>query len=139
MRGKHRFRVDHQRHAWSFSPSSTWVDESKDGSVDTRTPQEALVEPLTMRPTPPGHGSRAAGYMMLLVTAFSWGINWPVGKHLLAELPPLTMRGAPGALGAALLALVVLGKGQSLRVPREQWLRLVVYSVLSVTGWMALI
>jgi drug/metabolite transporter (DMT)-like permease len=107
--------------------------------MDTRTPQEVLVEPLMVKPTPPAHGSRAAGYLMLLVTAFSWGINWPVGKHLLSELPPLTMRGAPGALGAALLALVVLAKGGTLRVPREQWPRLVLYSVLVVTGWMALI
>ncbi|MEH2509171.1 drug/metabolite transporter (DMT)-like permease [Nitrobacteraceae bacterium AZCC 1564] len=107
--------------------------------MDTRTPQDALVEPLTTKPTPPGHGSRAAGYLMLLITTFSWGINWPVGKHLLVELPPLTMRGAPGALGAVLLALVVLARGESLRVPREQWPRLVLYSVLTVTGWMALI
>jgi drug/metabolite transporter (DMT)-like permease len=115
------------------------VDESQDGTVDKRTPQDALVEPLTTKPTPPGQGSRAAGYLMLLVTTFSWGINWPVGKHLLLELPPLTMRGTPGALGAVLLALVVLAKGESLRVPRAQWLRLVLYSVLTVTGWMALI
>jgi len=110
-----------------------------DGSVDTRAPEDALVEPSTINPIPPGHGSRTAGYLMLLVTTFSWGINWPVGKHLLVELPPLTMRGAPGALGALLLALAVLAKGGSLRVPREQWLRLVLYSVLVVSGWMALI
>ncbi|WP_424632131.1 DMT family transporter [Bradyrhizobium sp. SYSU BS000235] len=107
--------------------------------MDTRTPQDVLTEPLTVKPIPPGHGSRSAGYLMLLVTALSWGINWPVGKHLLTELPPLTMRGAPGALGAVLLAVVVLAKGQSLRVPLGQLPRLVLYSVLTVTGWMALI
>jgi drug/metabolite transporter (DMT)-like permease len=107
--------------------------------VDTRTPPEALTEPPATGPDPAGRSTRAAGYLMLLVTTLSWGINWPVGKHLLVELPPLTMRGAPGTLGAVLLALVVMAKGQSLRVPREQWSRLVLYAILSVTAWMALI
>lgn len=104
--------------------------------MDTRTPPGALTGTT---PAHALHKARMAGYGMLLVTAMSWGINWPVGKHLLLELPPLSMRGVPGLAGAVLLAMVALAKGQSLRVPRDQWARLVLFALLSVTGWMALI
>ncbi len=76
---------------------------------------------------------------MLLTTAVLWGINWPVGKHLLQELPPLSMRGIPGVCGGLLLALVTVFAGQSLKVPRDQYARLVLYAVLSVSAWMGLI
>ncbi|MBX9711854.1 MAG: DMT family transporter [Xanthobacteraceae bacterium] len=76
---------------------------------------------------------------MLLTTAALWGVNWPVGKHLLQELPPLSMRGIPGVFGGLLLAAVTVFAGQSLRVPRDQWARLLFYAILSVSGWMGLI
>ncbi|HEY0219580.1 MAG TPA: DMT family transporter [Afipia sp.] len=76
---------------------------------------------------------------MLLTTAVLWGINWPVGKHLLQELPPLSMRGIPGMFGGLLLAVVAVCAGQSLKVPRDQWARLLLYAILSVSGWMGLV
>ena len=45
-----------------------------------------------------------AGLMFLAITSVGWGFNWPVTKYLLSELPPLTMRGSTGVVGAALLA-----------------------------------
>ena len=42
--------------------------------------------------------------MFLAVTSVGWGFNWPVTKYLLSELPPLTLRGGSGVIGAALLA-----------------------------------
>lgn len=107
--------------------------------MDTRTPSEALIETSPEERAAAQRRSRIAGYTMLMVTALAWGINWPVGKHLLQELPPLSMRGFPGLAGAALLALLTLAKGQSLRVPREQWGRLVLFAFLTVSGWMGLI
>lgn len=104
--------------------------------MDTRTPPDALME------TPMRHAaqrrSRTAGYLLLLVTSVGWGLNWPVTKRLLAELPPLSLRGLSGIVGAALLALLALALRQSLRVPRVQWPRLVLLSILNVTSWMAL-
>ena len=57
--------------------------------------------------------------MFLAITSVGWGFNWPVTKYLLSELPPLTMRGATGVIGALLLALLAMLRGQSLRVPRN--------------------
>jgi drug/metabolite transporter (DMT)-like permease len=87
-------------------------------------------------------GARAeitpAGLMFLAITSIGWGFNWPVTKYLLSELPPLTMRGTTGVIGASLLALLAILRGQSLRVPREMWPRLVLAAFLNVACWMAL-
>lgn len=79
-----------------------------------------------------------AGLMFLAITSVGWGFNWPVTKYLLSELPPLTMRGTTGVIGAGLLALLAVFSGQSLRVPREMWPRLVLAAMLNVACWMAL-
>jgi drug/metabolite transporter (DMT)-like permease len=76
--------------------------------------------------------------MFLAITSVGWGFNWPVTKYLLNELPPLTMRGTTGVIGASLLALLAVVSGQSLRVPRELWPRLVLAAFLNVACWMAL-
>ena len=44
-----------------------------------------------------------AGLMFLAITSVGWGFNWPINKYLLSELPPLTMRGSTGVVGACLL------------------------------------
>jgi drug/metabolite transporter (DMT)-like permease len=79
-----------------------------------------------------------AGLMFLAITSLGWGFNWPVTKFLLGELPPLTLRGGTGVIGAALLAALALLSGQSLKVPRELWPRLMLAAILNVMGWMVL-
>ncbi len=79
-----------------------------------------------------------AGLVFLAITSIGWGLNWPVTKYLLSELPPLTMRGVTGIAGAGLLAILVIVRGQSLRVERALWLRLCLYAFLNVSCWMAL-
>jgi drug/metabolite transporter (DMT)-like permease len=79
-----------------------------------------------------------AGLMFLAITSLGWGFNWPVTKFLLGELPPLTLRGSTGVIGAGLLAMLAVMRGQSLRVNPDQWLRLIVAAVLNVMGWMVL-
>src|SRR5947209_19048120 len=79
-----------------------------------------------------------AGLMFLAITSLGWGFNWPVTKYLLSELPPLTLRGSTGVIGAGLLAVLALMRGQSLRVDPEQWPRLIVAAALNVGAWMVL-
>jgi drug/metabolite transporter (DMT)-like permease len=90
--------------------------------------------------TPPGAKARIApaGLMFLAVTSVGWGFNWPVTKYLLSELPPLTLRGVTGVIGASLLAILALARGQSLKVRPALWPRLVLAAVLNVMGWMVL-
>ena len=54
------------------------------------------------KPTAPARIA-PAGLMFLAITSVGWGFNWPVTKYLLSELPPLTLRGSTGVIGAALL------------------------------------
>ncbi len=91
-------------------------------------------------PSPPGAKARVApaGLVFLAITSVGWGFNWPVTKYLLSELPPLTLRGATGVIGASLLAILAVARGQSLSVRRELWPRLVLAAVLNVMGWMVL-
>jgi drug/metabolite transporter (DMT)-like permease len=79
-----------------------------------------------------------AGLMFLAITSVGWGFNWPVTKYLLSELPPLSLRGTTGVIGAGLLALLAILSGQSLRVPREWWPRLAMAAFFNVTCWMVL-
>jgi drug/metabolite transporter (DMT)-like permease len=76
-----------------------------------------------------------AGLMFLAITSVGWGINWPINKYLLGELPPLTMRGSTGVVGALLLALIAIFAGQGLHVPRAQWPRLLLGGLLNVACW----
>ncbi|MFL6824873.1 MAG: DMT family transporter [Bradyrhizobium sp.] len=79
-----------------------------------------------------------AGLMFLAITSIGWGFNWPATKYLLGELPPLTLRGTTGVVGAGLLAVLALVWRQSLRVPRELWPRLALAAFLNVACWMVL-
>jgi len=74
--------------------------------------------------------------MFLLGTSIGWGLNWPVIKYVLDQWPPLSARGWTGVAGALALALYAVLRGIPLHVPRDQWLRLIVFSVLNVTLWM---
>jgi drug/metabolite transporter (DMT)-like permease len=79
-----------------------------------------------------------AGLLFLAITSVGWGFNWPVTKYLLGELPPLTLRGVTGVIGALLLAVFAVMRRQSLKVPVDQWPRLIPAAVLNVMGWMVL-
>ena len=113
---------------WSRGPASGMV------AVDSN-----LCRLMTESKSPSA-GARIApaGLMFLAITSVGWGFNWPVTKYLLSELPPLTLRGATGVIGALLLAALALVRSQSLKVDRPLWPRLMLASLLNVTGWMVL-
>src|ERR1044072_9398026 len=80
-----------------------------------------------------------AGLMFLAITSLGWGFNWPVTKYLLAELPPLTLRGGTGVIGAALLALLAVMRGQSLHVQRAVLPRLVLAAARNGGAWVVVL
>jgi len=86
-----------------------------------------------------GGANFAAGFAFLMVTSVGWGLNWPVTKYLLTELPPLSMRGISGLIGAAVLALVAVARKEQFAVPRRFWLPLFATSVMAVSAWTGLI
>jgi drug/metabolite transporter (DMT)-like permease len=77
---------------------------------------------------------RTALLLLMALTLF-WGINWPIMKIAVSEIPPLIFRSfclGSGAIG--LFALALLG-GNSLRVPRRQVGPLVLASFFNMTVW----
>jgi drug/metabolite transporter (DMT)-like permease len=79
-----------------------------------------------------------AGLIFLAITSIGWGFNWPATKYLIGEVPPLTLRGGTGVVGACLLAVLALARGQSLKVAPNLWPRLMLAALFNVTGWMVL-
>jgi drug/metabolite transporter (DMT)-like permease len=80
--------------------------------------------------------SQWIGSLCLVVTATGWALNWPLMKLLLREWPPLFARGLAGTLAALILATLALSHGQTLKVPREAFPRLVFASFTNVFAWM---
>jgi drug/metabolite transporter (DMT)-like permease len=98
-----------------------------------------FIHPMTKSPPTKARARIApSGLAFLAITTIGWGFNWPIIKFLLGQLPPLTMRGVTGVIGAGLLAALALLRGQSLKVPGEIWPRLMLAAALNVTGWMVL-
>jgi drug/metabolite transporter (DMT)-like permease len=94
---------------------------------------------MTIQPQPSAKPRIApSGFAFLAITSIGWGFNWPGTKYLLSDLPPLTLRGSTGVVGAVLLALLAPLCGQSLSVPRQMWPRLVLAAILNVGCWMVL-
>src|SRR5579863_1142995 len=118
-------------------PNHRWSDPPIDGKV--RAILTRSNPPMTI-PNKPGAKARIApaGLAFLAVTSIGWGFNWPITKFLLGYLPPLTLRGTTGVVGACLLALLAVLRGQELRVPRQLWGRLVLAAFLNVGCWMVL-
>ena len=79
---------------------------------------------------------RSFGFLCLVVTAFGWALNWPLMKLLLLQWPPLFARGLAGVLAGVILAALALGRGQSLKVPRQAIPRLLFASFTNVFAWM---
>src|SRR5256885_2625958 len=80
-----------------------------------------------------------AGLMFLAITSVGWGFNWPVTKFLLGELPPLTLRGVTGVIGALLLAASALLSGRHLWVAPRFWPRLRLGALLHCARWRRLL
>ena len=80
-------------------------------------------------------GSRTGLLALIPLLGLFWGLNWPVVRLCLREIPPWTLRCWGMSLAALLLFGFVLARGGSLRVPRRHWWRLVVVGCLSITAY----
>jgi drug/metabolite transporter (DMT)-like permease len=75
------------------------------------------------------------GLALLALVTLGWGFAWPFIKIVLAEVPPLTFRAICLLVsGTALIGLARIA-GQSLRVPRRYWTRVLALSVCNIVGW----
>ena len=85
------------------------------------------------------HEVPASSLMLVVVLSLTWGCNWPVLKLGVTELAPLTFRASTLGFSGLGLLLVSLLTGETIRIERKLWSRLVALSLVNITGWSALI
>jgi drug/metabolite transporter (DMT)-like permease len=80
---------------------------------------------------------RLPAYNLLLLAGLSlfWGINWPIIKIVLAEIPVWTFRTLCLVCGGLGLLGLVRVNGVSLDIPKKELGPLVMVAMLNVTGW----
>jgi drug/metabolite transporter (DMT)-like permease len=85
----------------------------------------------------PGAGrfSVGAGLLLLAVLTMLWGVNWPVMKRAVTEVPVWTFRSICLFGAGAGFVLICRIAGQSFRVPRGQVRPLLIVSFFNVTIW----
>ena len=77
--------------------------------------------------------ARAA--LPIVVLTLVWGCSWPIQKMGVSEMAPLTFRGLTLPFAAIGLLAVSSWCGDSIRIPRAWWPRLVVLALFNIAGW----
>ncbi|WP_202912989.1 DMT family transporter [Acuticoccus sediminis] len=85
-----------------------------------------------------GLDARLLGWACLMVTAFGWGLGWPMIKIIMEDWPPLFARGTAGLAAAAGLLAVGAMRGDAIAPPPGSWRQLGLASFTSVFAWMGL-
>ncbi len=75
------------------------------------------------------------GFVLLAALTLLWGINWPILKIAISEIPVLTFRGFCLFCGGLVILAVHRALGRSIRVPRSQWRALLVSGFFNITLW----
>jgi drug/metabolite transporter (DMT)-like permease len=73
--------------------------------------------------------------VLLACLAIGWGLNWPVMKIVVSEVPPLSFRGfclVVGGLGVLALARL---SGLSLRLPAKHYRQMMWLVIFNMIGW----
>lgn len=75
------------------------------------------------------------GILLLIGLSIGWGINWPIMKTILEELPPLSFRGF--CLFFAGLGILALAKysGEAIKIPRGYLIKVMCICCLDILAW----
>ncbi len=73
--------------------------------------------------------------MLVVLLAFAWGFNWIAAAVALREVSPWSLRVAGSAIGAATLFAAAYVTGHNLKVPRGEYIHIMVAGFLNVAGF----
>lgn len=76
--------------------------------------------------------------LLVVLLAFAWGLNWIAAAVALRELTPWSLRVAGSGIGAALLFSAAIITGHKMRVPRGEYVHVMVAGFLNVSGFQIL-
>lgn len=75
------------------------------------------------------------GLILLAALSLFWGLNWPIMKTVLSEVPPLYFRAGCLIIGGlGMLAVARIG-GQIIAVPKGHWQRMLLLTLFNIVGW----
>ncbi|HXZ22282.1 MAG TPA: DMT family transporter [Pseudolabrys sp.] len=83
-------------------------------------------------------GAAATAKLLVLLLAFAWGLNWIAAAFALRELSPWSLRVAGSSIGAATLLVAAIITGHKLRVPRGEYIHVMVAGLFNVAGFQIL-
>jgi drug/metabolite transporter (DMT)-like permease len=76
-----------------------------------------------------------AGVALLIALTITWGLNWPMMKLALAEVPPWTFRSLCLMVGGGALLALTRASGAPVSIPRGRLGALALVAVFNITGW----
>jgi drug/metabolite transporter (DMT)-like permease len=92
--------------------------------------------------TVPGSKTKAdaatTAKLLVVLLAFAWGLNWIAAAVALREMTPWSLRVAGSSIGAATLFSAAIITGHKLRVPRGEYVHVMVAGFLNVAGFQIL-
>ncbi|HTP99742.1 MAG TPA: DMT family transporter [Casimicrobiaceae bacterium] len=81
----------------------------------------------------------AHAFVPIAILTLLWGCNWPVLKLAVTEMAPLTFRTVTVPFAATGMLLVSRLSGDSIGLPREWILRVIVLAFFNIAAWNALV
>ena len=90
---------------------------------------DAATSPGSTEPLP------RRGFVLLAALTLLWGVNWPMLKLALNELPVLTFRGSCLFFAGLVIIALHCAIGRSIKVPRRQWRPLLITGFFNITVW----
>jgi drug/metabolite transporter (DMT)-like permease len=76
-----------------------------------------------------------AGIVLLVALTITWGVNWPMMKLALLEVPPWTFRSLCLVIGGGALLALAWASGGPMSVPVRRLPALALVSLFNITGW----
>ncbi|MGB6997718.1 MAG: DMT family transporter, partial [Pseudolabrys sp.] len=76
--------------------------------------------------------------LLVVLLAFAWGFNWIAAAVALREVSPWSLRVAGSGIGAATLFLAAIITGHNLKVPRGEYIHIMVAGFLNVASFQIL-
>jgi drug/metabolite transporter (DMT)-like permease len=100
------------------------------------TPDSANSTPAVSGAAPArAHDTTAGARLLVLLLALAWGFNWIGAAIALRDISPWALRFAGVGIGAAVLFAAAALTRKPLRLPRGEWIHVMIAGLLNVTGF----
>ncbi len=81
------------------------------------------------------HKLSSRQWTVLVLLTLVWGVNWPIMKSILTEIPPMTFRGFCLFTGGIGILLIARWNGHSLRIAPTHWSKIFWICLFNIFAW----